>query len=116
MKRFTYKNSTLRRSSPLKKTIGSIAFFVAIFLLFIYGTGSLASGNHERQRDSLQNAINRDIIYCYATTGSYPENLAQLTDEFGLTYDEDTFFVDYRVRGQNLMPEVTIIERNKDAR
>lgn len=113
MKRFTYNNSTLRRSSPMKRMITSIGFFVAVFLLFLYGTGSLSSGNAQRQRESLEKAINRDIIYCYATTGSYPQSLEHIVNDYGLIYDDETFFVDYRVRGSNLMPEITIIERNK---
>ena len=55
----------------------------------------------------------RNITACYATEGRYPESLAYLKEKSGLSYDEKTFFVDYIVRGSNLRPEVTIIERKE---
>lgn len=110
MSRFEYSVTT-KRKSPLKRLGLSIGLFVGLFLFFLYATGSLSSGNIERQKESLNTAINRAIIYHYASTGSYPTSLQQMKDKYGLTYDEKLFFVDYTVRGQNIMPEVTIIER-----
>jgi hypothetical protein len=43
--------------------------------------------------------------------GKYPESLDYLKEHYGLTYNEDLFFVDYRVSGSNILPDVTIIER-----
>ena len=60
--------------------------------------------------DSLEEALNRSITYCYAVEGAYPESLEYLTKHYGLTYDHDRFFVDYHVSGANLYPDVTILE------
>ena len=65
----------------------------------------------KRQKESLENAIMRNITYCYTVEGTYPESLAYLKENYGLTYNEDLFFVDYRVSGSNILPDVTIIER-----
>ena len=43
--------------------------------------------------------------------GSYPESLQYLKEHYGLTYDDDKFFVDYQTLGSNIMPDVTIIDR-----
>lgn len=51
------------------------------------------------------------IVYCYATEGTYPESLEDLKAHYGLTYDEDLFFVDYQTVGANIYPDVTIIEK-----
>ena len=37
--------------------------------------------------------------------------LEYLKENYGLTYNEDLFYVDYRTTGANLMPDVTIIEK-----
>lgn len=111
MSRFHYGVS--KTKSPVKRMILSIGFFVLLFLFFLYATGSLSKGNIERQKESLNNAINKDIVYHYATTGNYPSTLAQIEELYGLTYDKDLFFVDYDVRGQNIMPTVTIIEKKE---
>ena len=109
MSRFQYGVS--KTKSPIKRLILSIGFFVLLFVFFLYATGSLSKGNVDRQKESLSNAINKDIVYHYATTGNYPTSLNQIRELYGLTYDEDLFFVDYDVRGQNIVPTVTIIEK-----
>ena len=80
-------------------------------LLFYQGIESLSSGSVRRQKESLENALNRSITYCYAVEGSYPESLEYLKEHYGITYDEDRFFVDYKIVGANILPDVTIIEK-----
>lgn len=53
----------------------------------------------------------RSITYCYTIEGAYPESLDYLKEHYGLVYDEDLFFVDYRVSGSNILPDITVIER-----
>lgn len=112
MSRFKY--STQKKENSGKRLIFSLIFFIGLFLFFIYATGLLASGNTERQKESLSNAINKDVIYHYAAHGSYPSSLEQIEELYGLTYDKEVFFVDYDVRGTNIMPVVTILERPKN--
>ncbi len=58
----------------------------------------------------------RSIANCYALEGEYPESLEYIKENYGLVYDEDRFFVDYRVSGSNIMPDVTIIDIKEQAR
>lgn len=111
MSRFKYVSTKGNHTN--KRLLFSLLFFIALFLFFVYATGALASGNIERQKESLINAINKDVVYHYAANGSYPTSLEQIEDLYGLTYDKNTFFVDYDVRGMNIMPVVTVIERPK---
>lgn len=94
-----------------KKLWGSLLFFALLILLFSLGTSSLSESTIRRQKESLTQALNRDITYCYATTGHYPESLDAIRNDYGLLYDDSLFFVDYRTQGSNIYPEVTIIER-----
>lgn len=89
----------------------SIALFLAIFVLFFVGIRSFSASSAARQKDNLENALNRSITYCYATEGSYPESLAYIKEHYGLHYDEKRFFVDYKISGSNIFPDVTIIEK-----
>ena len=59
----------------------------------------------------LEKAVNRSITQCYALEGTYPPDMEYLTAHYGLTYDEDLFFVDYQTVGANIYPDVTIIEK-----
>ncbi len=106
MNRFD-KNS--RSAWNVIKKVVMILFLCAVVFFFLFGLNSVSASTLERQEESLQNAINRDIIQCYALEGTYPPNLEYLESHYGLTYDHDLFFVDYQAIGSNIMPDVTIV-------
>lgn len=107
MSRFQYKKTSHKPSG----TFLSVCVFLAILLFFIQGLSSLSDSTLKRQKESLENAIARSVTYCYTVEGTYPESLDYLKDNYGLTYDEDVFYVDYRVVGSNILPDITIIEK-----
>lgn len=107
MSRFQYR----KQSGRPPKFILSVCLFLLILLLFVQGISSFSDSTRKRQRESLEKAIMRSITYCYSVEGAYPENLDYLKDNYGLFYDENMFFVDYRVSGSNILPDVTIIEK-----
>ena len=90
----------------------SVCIFLVIFVLFFFGISHLSEDTVRRQKETLENALNRSITYCYAVEGTYPESLDYLKKNYGITYNEDLFFVDYRISGANIFPDVTIIERS----
>lgn len=109
MARFQYRKA----SHTYRKFVLSVCAFTLITGVFYQGVESLSSSTQKRQRESLENALIRNITYCYAVEGSYPESLDYLKEHYGLTYDEDRFFVDYQVIGANILPDVTIIEKGE---
>lgn len=110
MNRFGYK----KQSKQTPRFLLSVCLFFLILFLFLQGISSLSVSTKKRQKESLENAIMRNITYCYTVEGAYPESLAYLKENYGLTYDEDLFFVDYHISGSNILPDVTIIEREGD--
>lgn len=107
MSRFEYKKPS--RRPP--KILTSVCIFVLILFLFVQGISSLSTSTIQRQRESLENAIMRNVTYCYTVEGAYPESLDYLKNHYGLMYNEDLFFVDYHISGSNILPDVTIIEK-----
>lgn len=107
MTRFGYRKQPFKPSGFLF----SVCIFLLILFLFVQGISSFSESTRRRQKESLENAITRDITYCYAVEGAYPESLTYLKENYGLTYDEDLFFVDYHIAGSNIFPDITIIER-----
>ena len=106
-----YRFQTSPQRISGKKLWVSLLLFLFLILLFTLGTSSLSENTVRRQKESL--TLNRDITYCYATTGRYPESLEAIKKDYGLIYDNSLFFVDYRTQGSNIYPEVTIIERGR---
>lgn len=88
-----------------------ISYFLLplLVILFLYGVSSISESTISRQQESLETALNRDIIHCYAVEGFYPPSLSYIEEHYGLVYDEDLFFVDYQPVGSNLRPDVTIL-------
>lgn len=81
----------------------------AILIGFGFMLSSVDKSTVDRERESLQKAIYRDMIHCYATEGYYPPSLEYIKAHYGLYYDENTFVVDYQPVGNNIRPEITII-------
>lgn len=107
MKRFIYK----KKSHSALSCIVCICVLLLAAGIFIRGFTSLSESTVSRQRDTLESALNRCITSCYVTEGMYPESLDYIKANYGLVYNEDIFYVDYRVSGSNIPPEVTIIEK-----
>lgn len=92
----------------------SVAFFVLVMVLFLLGISMLSSSSVNDDEQILRNAINKDIIHCYAVEGFYPPTLDYIEDHYGLTYDHDKFLVDYEAIGNNVMPNVMVIVRSDE--
>ncbi len=91
----------------------SVFFFVIVIAIFLFGISFISSTSSKDQTQILTDAVNKDIIHCYAVEGYYPPNLKYIEDHYGLTYDKDRYIVDYVPVGDNIMPSVTIVEIKK---
>lgn len=109
MKRFVNE----KKRTNLKPVI-SMALFLAFFLLFLLLLSGVSDKNSEKQTEMLRLSISRGIAHCYSMEGHYPEDLEYLKEHYGITYNEDEYFVGYQVLGENIFPDVTIIKRNQE--
>lgn len=90
----------------------SVFFFVIVIVVFLMGISFIASTSSNDQKQILTDAVNKDIIHCYAIEGYYPPSLAYIEDHYGLTYDSSKYLIDYVPVGDNIMPSVTIVEKS----
>lgn len=105
---FLSKKKTERLFSAIMQAV-VILVFILIAILFLIGVIRIQKSTIDKQQKSLETAIDRDIIQCYCLEGTYPPSLDYLKDHYGLVYDENYFFVDYRPIASNLYPDVTIL-------
>lgn len=106
MKRFYYSHHNYWR-----RVLLSVLVFILLLLAFSIGTSAIFRETASKQTEHLYLAITRSIAHCYASHGYYPENLEYLQSHYGIYYDTDQYFIDYQVLGENIFPEVTIIEK-----
>ena len=104
--------SSLKRRRKWKGAL-SAALLICVAAIFLILLSSFGQTTLERQQESLTDAIHRDIVQCYALEGVYPPSLEYLQEHYGLTWDPETFFVDYEPIGSNLYPDVTVMIRGK---
>lgn len=85
---------------------------IMVLGFFVLFSNSFSQANLDHEKQLLEQALDRSITQCYALEGTYPPNLDHLKEHYGLTYNEEHFFVDYQYIGGNLRPDVTIITRD----
>lgn len=84
---------------------------VAVLLLFLTGLSNLDRDSSEEGRQQLEDALRRAAVACYAAEGIYPPDLDYLKEHYGIQVDEEHYAVFYEVFASNLMPDITVLER-----
>ncbi|MBR4290201.1 MAG: hypothetical protein IKT52_06145 [Oscillospiraceae bacterium] len=84
---------------------------IAVLLCFLSAVSRLEQGRTGEGRQQLEDALRRTAVSCYASEGFYPPNVKYMVQHYGLQYDEDAYRVHYEIFASNLMPEITVVER-----
>lgn len=108
MTRFRSKKFSHKKNIPL----GAI-FFISVICIFLIGITYVGNSSIDRQEAALQNAMERNIVHCYALEGFYPPSLTYIQEHYGLTYDSEQFIVDYQPIASNIYPDFTIINKGE---
>ncbi len=58
--------------------------------------------------DTVSRTIDKYMIQCYASEGSYPPDLEYLAEHYGLILDEDKYIYRYEIFASNIKPDVMI--------
>ena len=73
--RFESKENRIFRVSDSTYRFLSIVLFVGIAVLFFLAVDATGKSSISKQQESLENALSRDIVQCYAIEGRYPPDL-----------------------------------------
>lgn len=102
----TYKNLLHHLGGLLAPVI-----MVLIILCFATATDQLDADRTGEACRQLEIAIRRGCVACYAAEGYYPTTLDYLQEHYGIQVDEKRYTVFYEAFGSNLMPNITVLER-----
>lgn len=97
--------------AALRQLTLPVAVFALVLALLWPGVSSVEAASRAAERESLEQAIRRSAVHCYATEGSYPESLSYLEQHYGIRVDKSRYLVSYEVFASNLMPAVRVIAR-----
>ena len=84
---------------------------LAVLLCFFTALSNLQAGRSDEGRAQLEDALRRSAVACYAAEGVYPPSLAYLQEHYGVQIDTDRYAVFYDVFAENLMPDITVVEK-----
>lgn len=79
--------------------------------VFATAVGNLNSDRNTENRKQLEDTLRRGCVACYAAEGIYPPDLAYLEDHYGIQVDETRYVVHYEIFADNLMPDITVLEK-----
>lgn len=101
----------------LLKGLSGILFpvFVAgILLFFLASVNNLSKGKNEEGKARLEQALKQCAVTCYATEGIYPPDVEYMKEHYGIQIDEDRYLVRYEIFAENLMPDITVLEKRDE--
>lgn len=103
-----------RRWERLRGAAMLLLPFIAagVLVFFASALDSLDSGRQAQSMAQLEQAVRRGCTACYAAEGVYPPSLDYLQSHYGLQIDESRYTVRYAVIGENLMPDITVLEND----
>lgn len=87
------------------------AAVLALTVWFGSAIGNLHDGHTREGRQQLEDALRRAAVACYAAEGIYPPSLEYLTQHYGVPINEEQYTVFYEVFADNLMPVITVLEK-----
>jgi len=96
-------------SGFLRKNFFTISLFLAFLLFLIVSTNSLEKSNNKESIKSLENALNKAVVECYAIEGYYPPNIDYIASNYGISIDDDKYIVHYEIFASNIYPDINII-------
>ncbi|MBO2515888.1 MAG: hypothetical protein CW338_01240 [Clostridiales bacterium] len=90
-----------------------IAVIVAVILVAagVMLIDSIASRQDMQEKQLVEEALRKAVLTCYAIEGQYPPSIDYLRVNYGLSYNEDKYVVEYDNHGMaNYFPEYTVYE------
>ena len=88
-----------------------LVLFAAIAVWTVRGVKDASRMSDKEGLRLAEEAIERAVISCYSLEGVYPATYEELKAKSGLTIDEEKYIVIYEIFASNILPSVTVMER-----
>ena len=94
----------------MQAILAPLVILAAVLCLFT-AVSELQTGREQEAQRQLEDTLRRAAVACYAAEGIYPPDISYLEEHYGIQIDKDRFAVYYDVFASNLMPDITVIEK-----
>lgn len=82
-----------------------------LLLCFLSAISNLTTGHSLEDQRRLEDILRESAVACYAVEGFYPPTLTYLEEHYGVQIDRRRFVVSYTPIAENLMPDITVLEK-----
>ena len=96
----------------LLKTAAALTILALVIALAVSAFSRVDRAGSQEDIRQLTQALRRGAVACYAQEGFYPPDLAFLLAYSGVTYDSQRYWIHYEIFASNLMPDITVVEKN----
>ncbi len=98
------------------KTIRLLAVCALLLALCLFALSQFARRSAAEEREeslrSIKQTVQELALQCYVIEGAYPESLAYLEENYGLTVNQEDYLIAYTPYAENLPPEVRVLPRD----
>lgn len=86
----------------------SLPFIVIMVLLLVGSLAGYEDNEANIDQHNIEATVEKYVIQCYASEGSYPPDLEYLTTHYGLILNEKKYIYEYDIFASNIMPDIKI--------
>ena len=94
----------------LVKSVIIVAVPVIAAVLLAIASEKIGGRQESESLKQLETTVRKAVMTCYATEGVYPPNVDYIEDHYGIQIDHDRYTVFYEIFGDNIMPQITVME------
>ncbi len=102
---------TKKYSNYICTTLPMAVFIVISLVLLLNGTAKFLANNEAATPQREVDLIRKYAVQCYATEGSYPDDLAYLEEHYHLLLKRDKYEYFYEVFASNVAPTIHVIKK-----
>jgi len=89
----------------------SIVLFLLTMGIVLGSMPSVLENTRAEKRNMAEETLRRAVVSCYALEGRYPPDIDYLRRHYGVQISETDYIVHYEIFAENIMPEITVLER-----
>ena len=97
------------------KTLFQVLLMPCLILLvawiLLFATGNVEERQNAESLKQVEDAVQKAVLSCYSIEGSYPATVEYIEEHYGLQIDHEKYHVFYEIFADNLMPEITVVEK-----
>ena len=98
----------------LRSAIVPILFTLVVMAMIVFGLRETEVSSRAEGLRILEDSVRRAVAKCYAVEGSYPESVAYIEENYGVHVDRTKYVVHYDIFASNIMPDIMVIEYDKN--